>query len=296
MIITLVNSPIKTSSKMRKIFYELIKILKIFFLLIKSLIKSDNIYFNILKHYNGYGLKFTSLLIFFTTLISIFGIFINIQIFENNLQKIHTDNISRLDYIVNQFPEIHYDGKTISFENDDKPILIKNSQNDIIFAFDINNILKITEKSKTIAVFKKSELSFFKIPYVKSLNYKNIFGTKVRTINHEDLKIFILQSIDSAKANIIFSTPLIFLLTFIDYIVENSIVIFFVFILCKLLHINVTIKDITRTILFAAAPSALLSSILLFTIPSLLFLSSALRLFCLFSVYRTLAKIFYNKS
>jgi hypothetical protein len=280
----------------RNFFNEIIVILSQFIFINRSLLTSQKIYYDILRFYRGYGLKFSFAVIFITTLIYTFGFLINIEIFDTKLKSEISKETTYLDYIVNQFPEINYDGKTISINDlDQKVIFIKNHDNVPIAVFDINNQIKATEKKNILLIFKAREINFPQTDYIKSISYKNILGSEPKNIANKDIKDFILKTISNFKNNILLAAPIIFAISLADYIIENFFIMILLYIICRVLKLSLLFKDIMRAILFASGPSTILSSILIFIMPDFIFLGTLMKLFCLFLLYKAIANI-YSKN
>ncbi len=274
------------------LFQEIRNISRLFFYILKALLSSQKIYYDIVKNYRGYGIRFTAIVILLTTLISVIGFSINLKLLESNLAKPYSTEFSNLDYIISQFPEnINYDGNSISFKEDEKIIEIKNPKNIVIMSFDLKNKMKNSEKAKIPIQFKKNEVLFPNLGYINSIKYNNLSIERGISISNMDIKNYIDHSLKTVKENVIFSIPIVFIIKFIDYILENILLIGFLYFICKLLKIDLLLKDIVRVTLFACAPSAIFESILLFTTPDLLFLSSLLKIFCLFLMYKAIGKI-----
>lgn len=274
--------------KMKKFFKEIILILKQFIFIIKSLVSSPKIYSDILKNYKGYGLKFSSLVVLLITIIFLFGFSINLEIFEKNLYSKHSKESTNLDYIINQIPEINYNGDSISLDVK-QPLFIKNPKDFTIAAFDLNGNIKISEKKNIPMIFQKNEVIFPNMNYIQSIKY-SMFDREKKIITHTDIKNLIINKIESLKNNFVILAIILYFVTFLDYLIQNILIITLSYFTCKFMKLRFSFEDIVRSVLFASAPSAILSTILIFTFPLLLGISSFIKLFCIYFLSRAISK------
>lgn len=279
---------------MKRLYGEVCNIIKIFFYIIKSLLTSKKIYYHIIWIYKGYGLKFASIVVLISSIITMLGLYININILEYNLNRIDENNVNYLDYIVDQFPEpINYNGHSISFPDDNNVIKIKNKDGRAIILFDVNNKSTGSQRVNVPIIFKKNEVLFPKINYLNSIIYSSI-SNKNYSIYNTDIKSFINYHLGKMKSNILIASPIMYLLKFIDYIIENILIITLIFFMTKIFKIQINFSTVMRGVLFVVAPSFIFASILILLAPELLFISSFMKLICLFLLSKAITKPRYS--
>ena len=253
---------------------------------------SSAIYYKVLKYFRGYGIRFSIITSLICGLIMSVSLSVKIDSLTSQLLSLNEDGETSIDYIANQFPDIQYNGRDIVVDNNTSPILIKAPNNARVIAINSANTLKVSEQNQIPFILNKKKVIINLGIYKMELDYSQILGSKNRIItgeNIKDLSNTIIKTFNT-RYNIL-ALPILSIMKFISNLIDNIFILIITIIVVKLSDIALNLQSIFRTIIFASAPSMILSSLILYTVPTFIFLAAALKLYCLILMYKALLQI-----
>ena len=182
-----------------------------------------------------------------------------------------------LNYLINQFPILEYDGQSISYDGK-MPFYIKLHNGKNVAVIDLEGETLSANKSSPVpVVFKKTRvnISFLnlrgELEAVVPLEYKNVFGSDPGFVSQSTIREALSRYFDYAPRIIIYAFfPIFSCFLFGLAIFQNlaTIVILLLgsFLFCK----NVSWKGCIRLVIFSAASVTIVQSLLFFSAPELL--------------------------
>lgn len=238
-------------------------------------VSSVNFYQQLLSSYKGYGVKYILSISFFSSLlcsIVILSYFSNInQYFTYGAISPDTINI---DHIISQFPELKYDGTSISLENSD-PVYINNTNNQTIVVIDPENKLSSSERAKIpVLLAKRKIILLFTDPQKNnignfSLEYSKLFDQENTVISQETIKSFLEKAFNKAPLIVIYIMfPILALLIFFNNFLEKSFIIIAIYLLSNFLGTKSSMKTCIRLTMFSSGVLVLIQPFMLLIIPS----------------------------
>lgn len=262
---------------MTTILSDVISWIKLLFKSLWSSVSSVQFYQDVFTVYSGYGVKYLLTLCFFSSFVC--SIFCLEQInklrnyFNNNEVS---DKVANIEHIINQLPEIEYNGKSISIE-ESTPMYINNIRDNRIMALDPENKLSYIEKSKipiflggnkiTINILDSEGKVRSNIP----IEYSSIFGNSPQMLTQEVIKSTSAAILNKVPSLFIYITfPVLFFLIFINALLEKAFVIGLLYMIMRVVKIQASLKDCIRMILFASGIFVFLQPIILFALPELI--------------------------
>lgn len=238
-------------------------------------VSSINFYQQILSSYKGYGVRYILTVSFFSSLFCsaiILSYFSNInQYFTYGAISPDTTNI---DHIISQFPELKYDGSSISLENSD-PVYINNTNNQPVVVIDPENKLPSSERAKIpVLLAKRKIILLFTDPQKNnigsfSLEYPKLFDQDNTVISQETIKSLLERSFNKAPTIIIYIMfPALALLIFFNNFLEKSFIIIAIYLLSNFVGTKSSMKTCIRVTMFSSGVLVLLQPFLLLILPS----------------------------
>lgn len=234
-------------------------------------ISSTEFYREIYENYDGYGIRYNVILSFFAAFMAT----IILNNYGSNFAKyiLNKDNAaSSLDYIINQFPEINYNGSEIIVANKE-PIFITNTHGDRIILIDklnkIDNAQKrnipiILYSTKMVVQYNAQDHSSFELEYRKFLGNEAL---KLNRSNIKDILISYSKKYTKIISFIIFPL-LIFMLLFI-HLFNELITVCILYVMFNLFANKSSIKTCIRLALFSDGVSFLCQPVITLLFPGL---------------------------
>lgn len=241
-------------------------------------VSSISFYEKVFDQYKGYGIKYIFTLAFIASFLSSLLFLSNIQEIRDYLRnKSISKNTVYIDHVINQLPEIDYDGRSISIDQN-TPLIIKGINNQTLVAIDHNSQLKKIERSKIPIIMndksvninildKKGEiLKTFTIKYVE------ILGNQPQILTNDRIRFYLFDMFNKVpRAFIYIFFPIIFILIIINALRENLITIMTLYIFTRFFFsINTSLMKCIRVSLFASGVSVLFQLLITITFPQLL--------------------------
>ncbi|MFK8039941.1 MAG: hypothetical protein AB8B67_01170 [Rickettsiaceae bacterium] len=134
-------------------------IVNVFHILIRQLylsLTSPNFYWDVLRVYRGRGIKYLATISFIAVLIYSLFIMMDLIMFKKNFDNDKSGTF--VEQIIDQLPEMYYNGKIISAKNLSEPKIILDSNGNKIIAIDLNNKMNYSEKSSIPLTLTSSNL------------------------------------------------------------------------------------------------------------------------------------------
>lgn len=269
------------TTSMTNIFDDLVNWLKTLVRIFWQSLSSADFYFDVYRHYSGYGIKYLiniclicSFLISFTALKNAR----DMEVFLTSENK-NPGKMSNLHSIIEQFPEIIFDGKEITI-NSDGPYFIFNENGEKLVAIDTENKLNPREIDAIPIVFLKQRISSSAFSPVLTLfsveeddqgrvliPYAQIWGKDYVVIDSKYLKDSLITGLRSLQNKFYFFFPVIAMMVFWGALFQNM----FTFIIMSFATLAggsplLRLKSNMRLVSFSA------SSLLLIQIVTVLFL------------------------
>jgi Protein of unknown function (DUF1189) len=251
--------------------YEWAIALKILFRQLYLSVSSSNFYYDVHKHYKGYGIKYLFVISAASSMIYVLVIFNAISNLKDYLvnNKI-TENALNIEYIMNQLPVIFYDEGNISIDQE-TPFYLYDSNNSKIGVIDPENSLSYKEKIKIPIIFTKSSIIFSLSNNENfSLYYKTLFPQGLKIITVKLIKDELGKIVTKAQGLFIYlGMPLLILVRFIINIFENFFVIILIYLVSKMLNIDTSLKTSIRLAMFSSGALVLLRPLFITAAPML---------------------------
>ena len=222
-------------------------------------VSSVKFYQNVFINYNGLGIKY----ILNLALISSFCSCLILLTYMHNIKQ-YLDNESvefksnNIEFILDQLPNLEYDGKSIIVNADDEPIIINNIKNQAIIAIDPNNKINPSLIVKVPVILRKDQmiLNVFdqhgKINSSMPLIYTSIFGEEPKILTKEYIKSSLSKMFNISTQAIIFLIfPLLTLISLGQIISENLFLLLIIFIYLKLSKSEKSMRDGIRVVVFS---------------------------------------------
>lgn len=246
--------------------YQFLLFFKVFLRQLFLSISSTKFYYYVYKTYKGYGFKYLLTISFFSSMIYC-TILLNIISNWNNCLNINTNSskgLASVDSIVNQIPDIYYDGNTIH-SSEKLPIYLLNKTGSKIAVIDSRDILTHSEKVKIPVVFTSKKILIFltdvknKRKFMLPITYSKIFGNNQLILTHEKIKNQLIQILRNTSSLIIFIImPSLSIVIFAFILIENSFLISLVYFVTYMFEPRASIKQCIRLISFSSGIASLL--------------------------------------
>lgn len=229
-------------------------------------ISSAKFYHTILNQYSGYGLRYIFNLCCIASLMySVYTINLITDVKNYLSNGVVTDRLTKLNYIEEQLPPIHYDGNSISTVVE-MPYYIDNT---IVIDTDKEaNYLKYSN----IPLVLMSDVLVLNLLNPKSpfiVEYDKILGTDSMDLDKTKINKVLVTKLSNVERIIIYlATPISALLLFLKTLFFNVTSVVVIYCLCKLFKLNLTIKQLIRAVLYSIGSCVLVEPIIsFFSIP-----------------------------
>jgi len=280
---------------------SLFKFIEEFFRITWLSVSSRKFYQDLYKKYKGYGFKYITMAITITSVIYALFIFDSITMIRYYLVNSGIES-NPIEYILKQWPEIKYDGKEISLENDE-PVIINTINGKVAIAIDYANKLSISQRQAIPVILQKTQLimNFVKPsdssskPHEMSVGYGQIFGTEPSEITQFSLKAALLDILQPLGfIALLLIIPILLAIRFVIHILGSLFSMVLLFGVLWWLNLNPTIQSVSRVVLFTSGAAEIISPLLLIFAPSLLILASLIEYWAIILAVYSLSSLNKN--
>lgn len=238
-------------------------------------VTSVDFYVRVFKNYKGYGFKY----IFILSMMSAFmctAIFLH---YSNKLQSyfegdmISAAYIENIDHVLQQFPEIDYDGQKIRLQGEE-PSFLYSIDNKKMVALDPENKLKPSDRGQIPIIFtsEKMVINFLndedRASYTAPVEYSKIFGQDPTILTQEVLKTSVALAFSKTPWVFIYMLfPILTVLIFTNLLFEKIFLVFAIYFMAKISGIKTSLKTSFRMVMFASGVFVLLQFVILLALP-----------------------------
>jgi hypothetical protein len=266
-------------------------------------VSSVNFYQNVYQSYKGYGIKYVFTLSLFSSLIyCVFFLNYIVTFKEYFVHNIISKDTETFEYIMQQLPELVYDGASIKTEAE-TPIYLKDKSNNVLAVLDPNNQLAHVDKEKVPIIFTSSNILIFfleandKKRISIPIEYFRIFGVDAKILNETTLKKHFANIFTNAPTIFIYIlTPLVVLKRFIGILLDKSLTIVLVYLVTNLLGPRTNMKTCARLVLFASGATTLIQPLVWMILPEFEILVFILQMWTNFLLFFGIVRIRSQKS
>ncbi|MCC8369207.1 MAG: DUF1189 domain-containing protein [Rickettsia endosymbiont of Oxypoda opaca] len=239
-------------------------------------VSSVNFYKDVYRNYQGYGIRYLFVVSFIPSIIYCIFVLNYITTLKDYFDGKHLSKATEnIEYIINQLPDIQYNGTKISLEEEEPLYLYSKNKNKIV-AIDINNQLPLNEKSKIPIILTANKLiinlveATTKKKLTTDIEYFKIFGPNQKALTPEIVKKYCADSLDKIPGLFIYiGMPIILLFWFVTFLFEKSFIILLVYVLTNLFGPKTPMKICIRLVMFASGVPILLQPIITLLSPAL---------------------------
>ena len=237
---------------------------------------SPRFYSDNFQNYTGYGVKYLLTI----SLICSFIITVPMLMTANKLSDYFTEGklsntVVILDHVINQFPTLEYDGKSISTP-DETPIILNDPSNKQLIIIDPENKTPFNDKSKIPVYISSNKLTVNVVSSDGSIIktfpflFQSILGKDPVTINPEYIRAYLADLASAAPKIIIFIIyPALGLLIFSNAVIQNTLSIVILFALSYLYGKKSYLSNCIRIVFFSAGIVSLTQVSFAILLPSL---------------------------
>lgn len=259
---------------------------------------SVKFYCKIYKQYGGYGLKYIFTLSFISSLVFCVIILNYITSVKQYLDgSSSTAYISNIDFVLDQLPEIKYNGSEM-IASDTNPIYLYDRYKRKVAILDLADQLSFKEKAKVPIIFTSKNIILSIIENIdhKASNipiaYSKIFGDQPKILNAYVIKKD-LSDIFSYLPRILiyFVTPILVLIKFVTFLSEKSFLMILLFGITRIWIPSTTYKQCIRMALFTSGPVILLQPIVFLFFPEFISALWMIQMWCNFLMFAALFQI-----
>lgn len=254
--------------------YAPLLLLQTFFRQLWLSVSSINFYCDVYKFYSGYGLRYLLMTCFLSSLIYCLSVLTTLVELKNYfVSNQSSKSTTTLEYIINQLPDIYYDGSNITLKDFSPLYLYKNSR-DKVAVIDCQDQLTHAEKMQVPIILTSNKIivSFTenarKKKFTVPLSYVKIFGTSQQIITQDWIRQQGAALFNQAPTALIYIImPVSIISIFVFTVLENSFVIMLVYLLIYIFGPRASLKTCTRLISFASSIPVLMQSIVVVLAP-----------------------------
>lgn len=277
-----------------------------FFLAFKLLLQdlwssviSVKFYQDVYSVYKGYGIKYIFTISFISSIffcIFILQYIIDIKTyFQENLPSKGTANI---DYILKQLPDINYDGKDISLQND-SPLYLYDLNNKKVAIIDPSNQVHFNEKSQIPIILTNKDIIISVIQTTSKkistfpIAYRNIFGLEPQLLTNDIIKKDLGILFDSIPRLFIYIImPILIIIRFLTILIEKSFIILLIYLFTNFITgPTTTMQTCIRLVLFSSGAMTILQPIIILIFPILSEFIWLIQMWCYSLIFLALLKI-----
>jgi len=264
-------------------------------------ISSVNFYHDVYKNYRGYGVKYLFTISFISSVLYCLFIFNYISTLRDFFAARAPQNLSyeteNIEYILQQLPNIDYDGRKISLD-EEQPIYLYDKNNSKVAAIDIKNQLGYYERAKIPIIFSKDKIIVQVIEVTDkkksdfNIEYSMIFGTIAKVLTNEVIKKDFANILSRVpKVFIYIIMPVIILFRFITILFEKSFIVILVYLLTNFFGPKSSMQTSIRIVLFSSGVPVLLQPIVSILAPEFKELIFLLQMFANLLLFVALLQI-----
>lgn len=238
-------------------------------------ISSVDFYVRVFKNYKGYGFKYIFTLSVMSALMCT-AIFLH---YSNKVQSyfegdmISASYIENIDHVLQQFPEMDYDGQKIRLQGE-APSFLYSVDNKKMVALDPENKLKPSDRGQIPIIFtsEKMVINFLnednRASYTAPVEYSKIFGQDPIILTQEVLKTSVALAFSKTPWVFIYMLfPILTLLIFTNLLFEKIFIIFIVYFMTRLSGVETSLEKSVRMVMFASGVFILLQLVSLLALP-----------------------------
>ena len=277
--------------------FAIFKIINQFFRTIWLSVSSTDFYRDLYFKYQGYGIKYITMIISLTSIIYAILFMNNIITIRNYLETSGGEEMNPVEFMLKDWPDLQYDGKTISREDDVTPVYISSKDGYKIAVIDSTGKLNKSELQKVLIVFVQDKV----IIHLSSddsdskdgsnnvvFTYDKIFGADPAVINREYIKTFLLERLKKIGALVfLLALPVLIAVRVGIHVLRNLFSIVILYMILWWLRKSPTVASASRIVFFTSAPAECIS-------PALLLISPVLLPVAIFVEYWAIALAIYS--
>gem|GEM_PF-2987779 len=258
---------------------SIIEFIREFFRVTWYSVSSKKFYPDLYLKYRGFGIKYITTILAFTTLIYLILAFSNFQKIKNYLNDMGTED-NPLNFILD-WPEMNYEDGVISW-NEEGPHIIKNRRGKDIIAIDPAGKLPIEKRNRIpVVLLEKNILVNFlnkdsKGPKARDMafSYQKVLGKESRALNPDSMKDLLISWVESfTLLSFLLAFPLLTIGRLILHLYGNLFGIIILYLIFLWMGLKPKLQSVTRVVLFTGAAAEILSCLLLLFVPALVNLS-----------------------
>lgn len=264
-------------------------------------VSSINFYHDVYKNYRGYGIKYLFTISFISSVIYCLFVFNYLStlrdFFAAKVPQSLSYETENIEYILQQLPNIDYDGSNISLE-EDQAIYLYDKNNNKVAAIDIKNQLGYNDRSKIPIIFSKDKIILKVIEVADkkksdfNIEYSMIFGTIAKVLTNEVIKKDCAEILLRVpKIFIYIGMPVIIFFRFITILFEKSFIVILIYLLTSFFGPKASMKTSIRMVMFASGVPVLLQPIILLIMPGFKEIIFILQMFTNFLLFLALLQI-----
>ncbi|MFK7973600.1 MAG: hypothetical protein AB8B66_01870 [Rickettsiaceae bacterium] len=224
-------------------------------------VSSIKFYQDIFLRHKGYGMQYILTLSIISALACTILFLDHVEKFRQYLKNdILSSQVIIIDQVLKQLPTLHYNGRTISVENNQTTIVnIADNNSNNILAIDTQNTLAAQERIKTSILLHKDQMniSLFndqgKPTNTFPIKYIDIFGFEPRILNQEEIKSSFALIFNKVPRLITYlGFPMISGMIFLNTILDKAFIILILFVFVKMINMQKKLSDCVRVVLFSS--------------------------------------------
>lgn len=248
----------------------MIRVINEFFRMLWLSVSSSEFYHDLYTKYKGYGVKYITMVISITSIIYAISFMYNINLIKNYLKPGTDQTDNPVEFILQSWPIIQYDGNNFFSENS-APIYLITRSGHKVAVIDIAGSLAKADLQKIPFVFTKSKLIIWlgakengqKMENF-SIIYNKIFGTSPAVIDQDYIKNFLYNTLDQiGVVTFLLSIPIIIAIRLVIHIIRNLFSIGLLYSVLWWIKAKPNIQSSSRAVFFASGMSEFITPFIL---------------------------------
>ena len=278
---------------------SLLKFIEEFFRITWLSVSSSKFYQDLYKKYNGYGIKYIAMAITITSIIYALFIYDTLATVRYYLKATSDEGNNPVEHILKQWPEVKYDGKSISIDNEE-PIILNTISGKVAIAIDPENKLSSQQRLTIPIILQKNQilLNFVRPkeadakPSEMSLGYGQIFSTEPYLLTAATLKSSLLDILQPIGYIILLVViPILTLARLVIHIASSLFSIVILFGILWWLKLKPTVKSTSRIVLFSSGAAEIISPLIIIFAPGMLLLVTLVEYWAVILAVYSLSKM-----
>jgi hypothetical protein len=191
--------------------------------------------------------------------------------FDGNV--ISTSYIENMDHVLQQIPEMSYDGEKIAIQ-EETPSFVYSIDNRKVLAMDPENQLKPADRGQIPIIFtsEKIVINFLNEEnrpyYTAPIEYAKLFGPHPKILTQEVIKTSIALMFGKTSWVFIYMMfPILTGLIFTNLLFEKIFIIFVVYFMTRFSGIKTSLQTSVRMVMFASGVFVLLQFVIILAFP-----------------------------